>query len=277
MWGIATRHGLTLSKLAALNPRVKRLELLHAGQKLNLVARSPGATADAPRAADRPQPPRAGRDAAARGGPPAPLRAGMPQTEGLSAAQRYRIYAAYVKEHGDAQARRDLAAGRRVVLSLRRDTPMNGSTPYTGRYDDRMVVLWRDRDGAHAKEFAANTEPNRQWSIPANNSSKPVGRLADGQTVRYARSWSSKFGAHLVPLGRPAAQRDRDRNYRFSRDERAYTGAWGGQSMFIHRGFAGNTASQGCQTIEQSRFDDFLRALGGQREVSDVLLNVTRR
>jgi LysM repeat protein len=266
---IATRHGLTTPQLARLNPKVEDLNRIYPGQKLNVKA---------PLASPPQQPPSTPAPTPApTSGPKARLNAGMPNTEGWPQAKRFALYSDFVNKFGDAQAKKDLAAGKRVVLSLRRDTPMTGDQPYYGKYDDRIVVLWKDRSGPHVTELAANTEPNRRWSIEANNSSKPVGRLADNQTIRYHKTWSSKFNNHLQPYGNPYAQRDADRDYRFEKGEKSYNGDWGGQLMYIHSAYDGNTGSQGCQTMDPGRFASFWRALGTQKDFSNVLVNVTKR
>ncbi|MBE2253306.1 MAG: LysM peptidoglycan-binding domain-containing protein [Myxococcus sp.] len=261
---IAASHQLTTPQLARLNPQVKNLNVISVGQKLFL---EPSAPAPAPHGPPSPPPP----------AHPAPTRAGLPDTSGLSTSKRFALYEQYIGKFGDAQAKKDLAAGKRVILSLRQDTPMTANQPYRGTYDDRIVVLWRDGAGPHVQELRANTEPNRRWSIPANESSKPVGRLADDQTIRYHKAWSTKFGNHLVPSGNPYAQRDANRDYRFEKNEKAYNGEWGGQAMFIHRAWSTDTGSQGCQTMDEGRFNTFWSALGSQRDVSYVLVNVTRR
>lgn len=270
---IAKAHGLTTPQLSKLNPQVKDINLIHPGEKLRVKAKAPQqpstpstpTTPSTPSTPSQPQP----------SGPQAAERAGMPNTVGWSQAKEFALYSDFVNKFGDAQAKKDLAAGKRVVLSLRNDTPMT-SDKYYGAYDDRMVVLWKDKSGPHVVELAANTEPNRRWSIEANNSSKPVGRIATGQTVRYYKTWSSKFGNHLQPYGNPYAQRDENRNYRFDKNEKKYNGSWGGQLMYIHRAYDGNTGSQGCQTLDPSHFDSFWRALGSQRDFSNVLVDVTK-
>lgn len=259
--GIAAKHDLSTSALAKLNPQVKNLNLINVGQKL-VVKKG---TAPAPAPTPNPTPPPA----------PGTLPKGIPNTSGLSTAKRYALYERYIAKYGDAQAKKDLAAGKRVVLALRKDTPMS-SGPYRGTYDDRIVVLWKDRSGPHVQELLANTEPNRRWAEPANASSKPVGRLADNQTIRYHKAWSTKFGNHLQPYGNPWAQRDLDRDYKFEKNERSYNGDWGGQAMFIHRAWSTDTGSQGCQTMEEGRFNTFWRALGSQKDFSYVLVNVTK-
>ena len=262
--GIAASHHLTTGQLAKLNPQVRDLNLISVGQKLCLSA---GRTR-APTPAPAPHPP------APAPGPVTP-HAGIPNTSGLSQGQRYAVYEKYIAQFGDAQSRSDLAAGKRVILALRKDTPMTADQPFRGTYDDRMVVMWKDSHGAHVQELAANTEPNRRWAIPANGSSKPVGRLADNQTIRYHKAWSSKFGDHLEPSGNPFAQRDANRDYRFEKNERSYNGDWGGQAMFVHRAWSTDTGSQGCQTMEEGRFNTFWGSLGSQSDFSYVLVNVS--
>jgi GH24 family phage-related lysozyme (muramidase)/LysM repeat protein len=259
--GIAAKHDLSTAALAKLNPQVKNLNLINVGQKL-VVKKG---TAPAPAPAPNPTPPPAS----------GALPKTVPNTSGLSTAKRYALYERYIAKHGDAQAKKDLAAGKRVILALRKDTPMS-SGPYRGTYDDRIVVLWKDRSGPHVQELLANTEPNRRWAEPANASSKPVGRLADNQTIRYHKAWSSKFGNHLQPYGNPWAQRDEDRDFKFEKNERAYNGSWSGVAMFIHRAWSTDTGSQGCQTMEEGRFNTFWRALGGQKDFSYVLVNVAK-
>ena len=264
--GIAARKGLTTAQLQKLNPQVKNINRINVGQKLKLKA----ASSPTPPSTHTPTPTPAPTPGTI------PAHGGIPNTSGLSTAKRYAIYEKYIGQYGDAQARRDLDAGKRVILSLRQDTPMTADRNPLGTYDDRIVVLWKDGSGPHVQEEQANTEPNRRWSLPANASSKPVGRLADNQTIRYHKAWSSTFGNHLEPYGNPSAQRDTNRDYRFEKNEKSYNGDWGGQAMFIHRAWSTNTGSQGCQTMEETHFNNFWNALGSQNDVSYVLVNVTR-
>ncbi|MDO5086614.1 MAG: DUF1521 domain-containing protein [Comamonadaceae bacterium] len=228
-------------------------------------------------AGPRAQAPAAQPAHAAQAAAPAALPSkGMPDTRGMSAQQKFNVYAAYINKHGDAQAKKDLAAGKAVVLALRQDTPMTKNMPRHGVYDDRIVVLRKTAKGPQVTEMAGNTEPNRRWAEPANASGKPVGRLTDGQTIRYYKSHSGKFGNHLRPYGSPLVQRDMNRNYKFDPNEKSYTGKWGGQTMLIHRGGKNNTGSQGCQTMAQAEFNRFWNALGSQKNVSYVLVKANR-
>lgn len=199
---------------------------------------------------------------------------GMPNTQGMTPQQKFDTYAAYINQHGDAQARKDLANGKAVVLALRQNTPMNKG-PVNGTYDDRIVVIRKTAAGPQVTELAGNTEPNRRWASEMTGS-KPVGRLADGQTVRYYKTHDGRFGNHLRPQGNPLAQRDTNRNMQFDANEKSYSGSWGGQAMYIHRGFNANTGSQGCQTLDKPDFQRFWDALHGQNQVSYVLVNAGR-
>ncbi len=261
MSGIADKFHLTLAHLAKLNPQVKNLNIISVGQKIHVTA--------APK-------PSGGSSTGTTTGSTA-ITKGMPSTVGWSQEKEFKLYSSYLSKYGDAQAKADLASGKRVLLGLRRDTPMTANQPYRGAYDDRMVVLWKDSAGKpHVVELASNTEPNRRWAIPANESSKPVGRLTDMQTVHYHRAFNSKYGNHLEPSSTPWAQRDTNRDYRFENDEQSFHGTWGGQAMFIHRGGNGDTYSQGCQTMDPSHFDAFWSSLGTQRDFSYVLVNVNK-
>lgn len=260
--GIASSHHLTVAQLAKLNPQVKNINVIYPGQKLVVGTKKKPTPAPTPTPTPTPGPASTN---------------GIPNTSGLSTAKRYAVYEKYINQFGDAQSKKDLAAGKRVILGLRQDTPMTSNQPYRGKYDDRIVVLWKDKSGPHVAEMAANTEPNRRWSIPANQSSKPVGRLADGQTVRYHKTWSTKYGDHLEPSGNPYAQRDENRDYKFEKGEKKYNGSWGGQLMYIHKAYYGDTGSQGCQTMDPGRFASFWKALGGQKDFSYVLVNCSKK
>ncbi|MDP2269444.1 MAG: glycoside hydrolase family protein [Archangium sp.] len=267
---IAVRNDLSIAQLSKLNPQVRDINKINVGQKLTLRAKAaapPQTRPPAGPAAPAPTVPTQSNAALKNGG--------IPNTSGMSTAKRFAVYEKYINQFGDAQAKKDLASGKKVILSLRTDTPMS-SGPYRGTYDDRIVVLSKDSKGPHVTELLANTEPNRRWAEPANQSSKPVGRLADDQTIRYHKAWSSKFNNHLQPFGTPYAQRDLNRNYKFDKTDKKYNGDWGGQLMYIHGAWTTDTGSQGCQTMDGGRFDTFWRALGGQNDFSNVLVNVTK-
>lgn len=206
---------------------------------------------------------------------PAPAQSkGMPNTQGMSPQQKFDTYASYINQHGDAQSKKDLASGKAVVLALRQDTPMSQG-PRDGTYDDRIVVLKKTASGPQVTELVGNTEPNRKYAEQMGGS-KPVGRLADGQTVRYHKDNNARFGNHLRPSGNPLAQRDANRNMRFDSNEKSYSGSWGGQAMLVHKAGTTTTGSQGCQTMSPAEFQRFWAALGSQNDVSYVLVNASR-
>lgn len=207
------------------------------------------------------------------------LPVGMPNTENMSDAKEFALYSKYVEKHGDAKAKQDLAAGKRVILGLRVNTPFTSDRPYRGTYDDRIVVLWKDKGGkAHVEEFLANTEPNRRWADDPSQASKPVGRLVGNRTYHYTKSYSSSFGGNILRpdlrYGNPSIRRDTNRDHRIDSRDDVFTGDWGGQGVYFHRGGVGDTYSAGCQTMDQARFNHFWAQLGDQREFSYVLASV---
>lgn len=265
---IAQKVNLSVKALARLNPQVKNINLIYPGQKLHVrVARAKPSPRPSPKPSPRPD------------NKPSVLPRGMPNTAALSDAKQFALYSKYVMKHGDAKAKADLAAGKKVIVGLRRNTPFNGSTPYRGTYDDRVVVLWKDSAGRpHVQEFAANTEPNRRWADDPSQRTKPVGRLVGNKTYHYRKSWNGNFGGNILApdlrYGVPTVRRDTNRDHRIDSRDQVFKGSWGGQGYYFHRGGTGDTYSAGCQTLDQGRFNSFWATLGSQAEFSYVLANV---
>ena len=265
--GIAEKHKLSLAALKKLNPQVENINVIHPGQKLHVkVVNTP-----APEPKPTPKPPPSKN--------PAVLPKGIPNTEGMSEAKEYALYSKYVEKHGDAKAKQDLAAGKRVIVGLRVSTPFTKDRPSGGTYDDRLVVMWKDSSGKpHVEEFKANTEPNRRWADDPSQSTKPVGRLVGNKTYHYKKSFNGNFGGNILApdlrYGNPTVQRDTNRNHRIDSKDDVFSGDWGGQGYYFHRGGTTDTYSAGCQTMDQGRFNNFWAALGSQREFSYVLAQV---
>jgi len=271
--GIANKFGTTVSTLAKAN-HIANPNLIHVGEKLTVDHfEAPKPKPAAPKKA--PAKP-AAKPAASTS---SKLPVGMPNTVNMSDAKEYTLYAKYVAKYGDAQAKKDLAAGKRVVVGLRKSTPFTSNKPYRGTYDDRLVVMWKDSKGKpHVEEFAANTEPNRRWADDPSQRTKPVGRLVGNKTYHYQKGYKSSFGGNiLVPdlsHGNPTIRRDTNHNHRIDSGDQVYSGDWGGQGVYFHRGAASDTYSAGCQTMDQGRFNSFWAALGSQSKFSYVLANV---
>lgn len=257
---IAARFKLSMTALQKLNPQVKNPNLIYPGQKLHVKLVSSPPPKQKPSGPEK-------------------LPKGIPNTEGMSEAKEYALYSKYVAKHGDARAKQDLAAGKRVIVGLRVNTPFTSDRPYRGTYDDRIVVMWKDSAGRpHVEEFSANTEPNRRWADDPSQSTKPVGRLVGNKTYHYKKSYHSGFGGNILApdlrFGVPTVRRDTNRNHRIDGKDGVYNGSWGGQGYYFHRGGTGDTYSAGCQTMDQGRFNNFWAALGPQAEFSYVLANV---
>ncbi len=268
--GIAAKNDLTTAALKKLNPQVRDIDRIFPGQKLKISQAKPAA----PSAPVKPPKPPTTTSTG-------PQLNGMPSTTGLSTAKKYELYAKYVNTFGDAQAKKDLAAGKRVIVGLRRDTPFGAGSDYDGKFDDRIVVMWKEKGVARVAEFDGNTEPSKRWADDPSQRTKPVGRLVDGKTYHYKRSFKSGFGGNILApdlaFGNPTVQRDTNRNYKIDKNDKIYSGDWGGQGYYFHRGVGGNTYSAGCQTLEQTKFNAFWRALGSQSGFSYVLANVSKK
>ncbi|MFP2904077.1 LysM peptidoglycan-binding domain-containing protein [Pyxidicoccus sp. 3LFB2] len=265
--GVAAKHELSLAALKKLNPQVDDINVIRPGQKLHVkVVNTP-----APESKPKPKPqPNTSNGV---------LPKGIPNTEGMSEAKEYALYSKYVAKYGDARAKQDLADGKRVVVGLRTNTPFTKGRPSGGTYDDRLVVMWKDSSGKpHVEEFKANTEPNRRWADDPSQSTKPVGRLVGNKTYHYKKSFNGNFGGNILApdlrFGNPTVQRDTNRNHRIDSKDDVFSGDWGGQGYYFHRGGNSDTYSAGCQTMDQGRFNNFWAALGPQKEFSYVLAQV---
>ena len=194
--------------------------------------------------------------------------------------------AAAIERNGDPQARADLESGKKVVIALRTatDADSNGGK---GVYDDTMAVVWKDANGnVQARTFNGNTEPSGQYAFDgpkANRGSstdlngdgrKDLGRLQAG-SMRYARADGNFLGTTFFrATSTQTAERDINGDGQFNAaDGRNVDRSGAGRSMLIHTGGASNTYSAGCQTMARSDYNQFVSALGGQREFSYVLVD----
>ena len=267
---IAAKFKLPVAALKKLNPQVANIGLIFPGQKLHVkIVNKPAST---PPSTPTKPPTNPANNATV-------LPKGIPNTTGMSEAKEFALYSKYVAKHGDSRAKADLAAGRRVVVGLRVNTPFTSSAPSRGRYDDRIVVMWKDSSGKpHVEEFSANTEPNRRWADDPSQSTKPVSRLVGNKTYHYRKSFSANFGGNILApdlsFGVPTVRRDTNRDHRIDSKDKVFNGDWGGQGYYFHRGGTSDTYSAGCQTMDQGRFNSFWAALGSQSSYSYVLASV---
>jgi hypothetical protein len=281
---LALRYDTTVATLAKDN-HIKNVDLILVGQKLHIdhfesqPSRPSASVASRPQTTSRPQTQPSSASPAPSASPAdGALPVGMPNTQGMSQAKEYALYSKYVEKHGDAQAKADLAAGRRVIVGLRDNTAFTADRPYRGSYDDRIVVLWKENGQPRVQELSANTEPNRRWALDPSQASKPVGRLVGDKTYHFKKDYKSSFGGNILTpdlrFGNPTERRDTNRDRRIDSRDDVFTGDWGGQYIYFHRGGYGDTYSAGCQTMDPGRFNSFWNALGGQSNFSYVLANV---
>ena len=118
----------------------------------------------------------------------------------------------------------------------------------------------------------------RRWADDPSQATKPVGRLVGNKTYHYQKGFKSSFGGNILTpdlsYGNPTIRRDTNHNHRIDSGDKVYSGDWGGQGVYFHRGATNDTYSAGCQTMDQGRFNSFWAALGGQSKFSYVLANV---
>lgn len=208
-----------------------------------------------------------------------PTASATPPTASAGSAQ---AYVNQINQSGDAQAKADLAAGKKVVVALRTETNTraNGGN---GVYDDKIAVVSRNKDGSYSvKEFKGNTEPSAQY---AYNGRKPTGKDMNGDgKVDQGRlqAGNYRFTADGNFLGNKSfrsqrtqvAERDTNQDGFFnSKDSNRIDRTSAGTTMLIHQGGGDNTWSAGCQTLPKSEFNAFLNSLGGQQTFSYVLVN----
>ncbi|MFC4291479.1 LysM peptidoglycan-binding domain-containing protein [Sphingorhabdus arenilitoris] len=197
-------------------------------------------------------------------------------------------FAAQIERFGNAQARADLAAGKKVVVALRIDTntKINGGA---GKYDDTIAIVWKKADGSYAvKIFSGNTEPSAQYAYNGPKASKgsdtdmnkdgkaDLGRLMAGN-YRYENDGIYLGNQSFRARGIQAVERDTNQDGFFnSADSNRIDRKGASNSMLIHQGDNNNTWSAGCQTIPKSQYNSFLATLGSQDSFSYVLINASK-
>lgn len=270
---IADRYHIKLSDLRAANPQIKSPDKILAGQKLKIphaIAPVPVLTTPIVIPPSTSSPP--------AGAPSAP-RGGMPITNGLSTADKYDLYSQFFIRYGVNLAALDQEA--RVLLGLRvtSNTNVRGGA---GEYNDRVVVVWRDSNGAkQVEEFVANTEPSARYEgklgIDANlDGRKDLGCLPEG-LYEYKKGTSKKYGDILRPVKDIFVIRDIDHDGNFgAQDMAASIQALlnSRDTILFHKGGNNITGSAGCQTFQPTEFNRFWSALGSQKRFQYVLCAV---
>ena len=243
--------------------------LIHVGQALRI----PGAGGASARAVEGPARTTPSRSTGEATG-------ALPSTAGMSASQKFDLYAGYVNAHGSAEAKADLAAGRQVILGLRDETAVDANNG-KGAYDDRIVVLQANGSGGGVREFSANTEPSSQYDgrygADFNGDGRlELGRMAEG-TVSFRKDHSGNLGDVLRPTQALGVQRDTNHDGRIDANDPRGTGRSTDNSFLFHAGGNGNTGSAGCQTMRPGDFQAFWNGLGDQKTFNYVLVNVDRQ
>jgi len=215
-------------------------------------------------------------------------RPAMPDTEGLSTAQKFDVYSSIVETRGNQAAGDALANGDKVILGLRNE---NNTLANRGRgvYDDRIVVLSKDADGTpHVREFnRASTEPTAQYDANQKKNDAiafrrgegqdvtgdgipELGRLGEGTVEMLQTTHANPASAGTNFSLRPTPQAVADGTNRIERDSN-HDGTFDADdartdlndTFKIHSGSRSNTDSAGCTTIYPDDFAAFSGAVRG--------------
>ncbi|WP_077927860.1 hypothetical protein [Wohlfahrtiimonas populi] len=223
----------------------------------------------------------------------------IPSEDEMSALtndQKFDVYNGITRLRGNASAVNALDDNDRVILGLRNE---NQTTANAGRgvYDDRIIVLWQDNDGAkHIEEFnRATTEPTAQYDAHYRNDTSiksrapsgvdinadgtlDMGRLRDDNTITMRATTHARPGGQGDNFSlRPTNEFIRDHGTGLV--ERDVNGdGWfdsqdiGGivdlnNTFKIHAGSRNSTDSAGCQTIHRDDYDRFITAVNPEGSI----------
>jgi hypothetical protein len=231
----------------------------------------------------------------------------MPDTKGMTTQQKFNAYASIVNTRGSGKARKALADGDAVILGLRKETNTLENRG-KGVYDDRMVVIRKDKNGkVHVDEFnRASTEPSAQYdeyykgSPGVYQNKKTFGEDADGDNIRdpgrlavgtiemrrathssnprRVGNFAMRPTLNAVNNGKNGVERDTNHDGLFDENDKATAHIDLDDSFKIHSGYDKNTYSAGCQVIhpdDYKQFQSAATAIKGQGRWQYVLTEVS--
>lgn len=250
------RSGDTLSALAArFDTTVSTLARINHIENPNLIIT--GHTLRLPDGFERPQKPAPVKPHQAQQQQSTQQQTPVRGTDAVAPTGTAAQYDHFKKQIQDAGGKFRSGPNQMNLLGLR--TPTNtGANGGNGRYDDRLVMLWKDSRGQpHVKFYQYNTEPARnmsRYSADVNGDGRAdQGCVPSGYHEYQQSSW--KNGYCLRPTGDFSVQRDMNHDGAFSENKRS----GGGASMLFHGGGTSGTYSAGCQTFSPSEWARFTR------------------
>ncbi|WP_337827077.1 LysM peptidoglycan-binding domain-containing protein [Pseudonocardia sp. TMWB2A] len=191
--------------------------------------------------------------------------------------------AAYVERYGDARAKADLAAGKKVVVALRTDTNTKSNNG-NGTYDDLIAVVQKSGNGYRMETFKANTEPSAQYGYNGPKAAKgsstdmngdgktDLGRIAAGNYRYTLQSGTFAGDRYFRTTSGTTVERDTNQDGWFNGADRNGQQRNNGSSFLIHQGGSSNTWSAGCQTMAGNDYRNFVNSVAGQGSFSYVLV-----
>lgn len=259
LWALARRFNTTVDQLAKTN-NIANPNLIITGHKLRIpdgyeAPKKPAAAAGT----KKPKTPTLPKDSGATTQQPTTGKTKTKKDVALERAPKAEAakYEFYKKKILAAGGQFRTGPGRMNLIGFRTDTntKTNGGQ---GRYDDKLIAVWKDRNGTpHVREYKYNTEP--AYAMRAYSSDKngdgvaDQGRIPSGFYDFAKSSW--KNGFCLRATRDFAVERDWNHDGRFN--DRGRTS--GGASMLFHQGGSYGTYSAGCQTFPPSEWARFMR------------------
>jgi len=239
-------------------------------------------------------------------------RPAMPDTDGLTAEQKFDVYSSIVQTRGNQAARDALDRGDKVILGMRKED--NSVVNHgKGEYNDRIVVLSRDpRNGTvKVEEFdRASADPTAQYDANTQHKAtnakydqkelkgmqfrRPegedvtgdripeLGRLSEGTVEMWETThptpWAgTNFALRPTPDAIANSTSWIDRDSKHNGDSSTGVRSKLNDSIKIHAGSRNNTDSAGCTTIQPEDYKKFEAAVKGngtQERWQYVLTNV---
>jgi peptidoglycan hydrolase-like protein with peptidoglycan-binding domain len=136
-----------------------------------------------------------------------------------------------------------------------------GSDKDLRSYDDRFVVLYKDKQGnKHAQVFEGAThtgqkETRGKFTDVNHDGKSDIAYIKPG-TYDFHIGQNDKFGTHLRPDRDIAAWRDTNQDGRITGAEKETSFTAG--AILFHKGGTSAPRSVGCQTLEPSEYERFI-------------------
>jgi hypothetical protein len=169
-------------------------------------------------------------------------------TGALSEEECYQTYRAVIEDVGEF----DTSDNHMNILGVRGFQGGDMVENVPNEYNDSIIVLWRDSDGSHCREYKASVDPGKNYTETSFFPEKGCAHLIDGQYLYKIGLHKGEYEA-LVQAGDVLIWRDYDKDYEYNDEELVEEGYFG---INIHAGGLSDAVdafSAGCQVIHGGR------------------------